>query len=58
MGLSSTMKSFGTALNDEFGEVEETGILITIRTIFQSKKDRHITSFERDRHYGKRRQAE
>ena len=58
MGLSSTMKSFGTALNDEFGEVEETGILITIDDIFQSKKDRHITSFERDRHYGKRRQAE
>lgn len=58
MGLSSTMKTFGTALNDEFGEVEETGILITIDDIFQSKKDRHITSFERDRHYGNRRKAE
>ncbi|MFN8431013.1 MAG: GNAT family N-acetyltransferase [Spirosomataceae bacterium] len=58
MGLSSTMKTFGTALNDEFGEVEETGILITIDDIFHSKKERHITSFERDRHYGKRRQAE
>jgi hypothetical protein len=53
MGLSSTMKSFGTALNDEFGEVEETGILITIDDIFDSKKERHIASFERDRHYGK-----
>lgn len=52
MGLSSTMKSFGTALNDEFGEVEETGILITIDDIFESKKERHIVSFERDRHYG------
>jgi len=52
------MKTFGTALNDEFGEVEETGILITIDDIFHSKKERHITSFERDRHYGKRRQAE
>lgn len=54
MGLSSTMKSFGTALNDEFGEVEETGILITIDDIFESKKERHINSFERDRHYGNR----
>jgi len=54
MGLSSTMKTFGTALNDEFGEVEETGILITIDDIFESKKERHIVSFERDRHYGNR----
>src|SRR5690606_2216098 len=30
MNLSSTMKTFGTAINHEFGEVEETGILITI----------------------------
>jgi hypothetical protein len=42
MGLSATMKTFGTALNDDFGEVEETGILITIDDIFQAKKDRHI----------------
>jgi hypothetical protein len=52
MGLSSTMKSFGTAQNEDFGEVEETGILITIADIFANKKERHITSFERDRHYG------
>jgi Acetyltransferase (GNAT) domain len=58
MGLSSTMKAFGTALNDEFGEVEETGILITIDDIFQIKKDRHITSFERDRNYGNRRKED
>ena len=58
MGLSSTMKAFGTALNDEFGEVEETGILITIDDIFQIKKDRHITSFERDKNYGHRRKEE
>lgn len=58
MGLSSTMKAFGTALNDEFGEVEETGILITIDDIFQIKKDRHITSFEKDKNYGHRRKEE
>lgn len=54
MGLSATMKTFGTAVNDEFGEVEETGILITIADIHAVKKERHIISFERDRHYGSR----
>ena len=38
MNLSSTMKSFGTALNKKFGEVEETGILISIEDIFEQKK--------------------
>lgn len=56
MGLSCTMKSFGTAQNDEFGDVEETGILITINDIFESKKERHVNTFERDRHYGQKRQ--
>ena len=41
MNLSSTMKSFGTALNKKFGEVEETGILISM-TIFLSKKRKDI----------------
>lgn len=49
MNLSSTMKTFGTAANDEFGEVEETGILITIDDIFDTKKDRHISTYERDK---------
>ena len=30
MNLSPNMKVFGTAINDEFGDVEETGILIAI----------------------------
>lgn len=54
MNLSPTMKTFGTALNDEFGEVEETGILITIADIYESKKHRHIETFERDRVFGSR----
>lgn len=45
MNLSSTMKTFGTALNDHFGEVEETGILVTLADIYPSKKERHITSY-------------
>jgi hypothetical protein len=44
MGLSPTMRMFGTAINDEFGNVEESGILITIDEIFEEKKQRHIES--------------
>ncbi|MBQ6653363.1 MAG: GNAT family N-acetyltransferase [Prevotella sp.] len=47
MGLSPTMKLFGTAINDGFGAVEETGILIAIDEIFETKRVRHIDSFVR-----------
>ncbi|MDE7355734.1 MAG: GNAT family N-acetyltransferase [Rikenellaceae bacterium] len=42
MNLSSTMKVFGTVVNPDFGEVFETGILITIADIYQSKKERYL----------------
>ncbi|MCQ2975630.1 MAG: GNAT family N-acetyltransferase [Bacteroidales bacterium] len=45
MNLSSTMKFFGTAINPFFGDVEETGILITIDDVFPEKKSRHIDTF-------------
>ncbi len=45
MGLSPTMKLFGTAINYGFGDVEETGILIALDEIFESKRKRHIDSF-------------
>ena len=45
MNLSPSMKCFGTALNDEFGDVEETGILITIADINIEKSKRHIHSY-------------
>ncbi|WP_304517252.1 GNAT family N-acetyltransferase [Cecembia rubra] len=54
MNLSPTMKTFGTALNDEFGAVEETGILITLEDIYESKKHRHLETFDRDRVFGSR----
>ena len=54
MNLSPTMMTFGTALNDEFGDVEETGILITLADIYETKKHRHMDTFERDRKYGAR----
>jgi len=43
MNLSSTMKFFGTCINSDFGEVEESGILITIADIYGMKIERHIT---------------
>lgn len=45
MNLSSTMKSFGTAVNPDFGGVEETGILVRISDVYQSKKERHFHSY-------------
>lgn len=46
MNLSPTMKTFGTALNKKFGNVEETALLITIQDIYAVKKDRHILTFK------------
>lgn len=40
--LSPTMKTFGTAMNKEFGGVEETAILVNIEDIYEDKKERHI----------------
>lgn len=42
MNLSPTMKTFGTAVNPDFGGVEETGILVTIADIYDEKKERHV----------------
>ncbi len=49
MGLSPYMKFFGTAINDEFGDVEESGILIEIDQILQDKRQRHIESYIRSK---------
>lgn len=42
MSLSPTMRMFGTAINPEFGNVEESGIFLTIDDIFDEKKSRHM----------------
>ncbi len=54
MNLSPTMMTFGTALNTEFGEVEETGILITLADIYETKKHRHMDTYPRDKTLGSR----
>lgn len=48
MSLSPTMKMFGTAINYGFGDVEETGILIAIDEITESKRVRHIDNFAKE----------
>ena len=48
MGLSPTMKIFGTAVNHDFGEVEETGLLITVDEMQDSTRMRYIESFIRE----------
>lgn len=45
INLSRSMKSFGTAMNFGFGDVEETGILVKIDDIYPEKKQRHIESY-------------
>jgi hypothetical protein len=49
MNLSPSMRVFGTAINKEFGAVEETGILIDFNDVFEDKKMRHIESFLKEK---------
>jgi hypothetical protein len=48
MNLSPTMMTFGTANNDGFGGVEETGIMVNIEDIYSVKKERHIFSYTKE----------
>jgi hypothetical protein len=42
MNLSPSMKIFGTVHNPDFGDVEETGLMITIKDIHADKAQRHL----------------
>jgi len=48
MNLSPTMRTFGTFINRKFGNVEETGIMITLRDIYVEKINRHLSSYKKD----------
>ena len=48
MNLSPTMRTFGTFINHKFGNVEETGIMITLRDIYVEKINRHLSSYKID----------
>jgi hypothetical protein len=45
MNLSPTMKFYGTAINNHFGGVEESAIMVTIKDIYQAKVERHIRTY-------------
>ena len=45
MNLSPTMIYFGTGINDEFGDVYDSGILITFMEMYPEKRQRHSDSF-------------
>lgn len=49
MNISPSMKTFGTAVNENFGGVLETGIIVTIKDIYQVKYDRHIETYIQDK---------
>ena len=48
MQISPTMKMLGTAVNHEFGEVEETAILITFDELYHENKFRHVESYMKE----------
>lgn len=52
MNTSRTMRSFGTAINHEFSEVEETAILVCLEEINEDVIDRHRSNYYR--HLAKR----
>ncbi len=45
MNLSSTTKTFGTAHNPDFGDVEETGLMVTIADIHPDVIERHVGDY-------------
>ncbi len=49
MNLSPSMKTFGTIRNEKFGNVLETGIIVTISDIYEVKVDRHIETYIKDK---------
>ena len=54
MNLSPSMKTFGTVHNKSFGNVLETGIILTVSDLYQVKIGRHIKTYhknEKPEHY-------
>jgi len=45
MNLSPSMRTFGTVLNKTFGDVEETGIMITVNDLYKAKVERHVLNY-------------
>ena len=48
--LSPTMRCFGTAENKDFGNTDETGILVAIKEIIPEKRARYMESYDTKNH--------
>lgn len=48
MNLSPSMRTFGTFINHHFGNVEETGIMITLEDMYIEKINRHMATYDKD----------
>lgn len=48
MNISPSLRSFGTVINDHFGEVEETAIMVALEEMYEAKTERHVKSFIKD----------
>ncbi len=51
MNLSPSMKVFGTVINESFGGVEETGIMITMNDLYEKKVNRHVSTYQRVKYF-------
>lgn len=49
IGLSETMKTFGTTFDPDFGDCYDTAMLITISDIYKEKYDRYIESYHTEK---------
>ncbi|MBQ9592142.1 MAG: GNAT family N-acetyltransferase [Paludibacteraceae bacterium] len=47
--LSPTMRSFGTGINREFGNILDTGLMVQVSEIDKGRWSRHVDSFLKDR---------
>jgi hypothetical protein len=45
IGLSESMRTFGTCIDAEFGNIRDTGIMITIDEIYEDKKKRYLENY-------------
>lgn len=45
LNLTKHMRTFGTSINDEFGDVLETGIMVAIKDILPVKKERYMQPY-------------
>ena len=45
MNLSPSMIFFGTGINDEFGDIYDSGLLVTFMEMYPEKRQRHSDSF-------------